>query len=80
MRRATGTSSRKLAWALALVAVALLPAAADDGLDDLLSAFQVTPLGDQRPTPFKLVALDGKPVSLDDVRGRAVMLYFWEST
>lgn len=35
MRRAMRTSSRKLAWALALVAVALLPAAANDGLDDL---------------------------------------------
>jgi peroxiredoxin len=53
---------------------------ADDSLDDLLSAFQVTPLGDQRPAAFKLEALDGKPVSLDHVRGRAVMLYFWEST
>lgn len=74
------TSSRKLAGALLLVAVALLPAAANDGLDDLLSAFQVTPLGDQRPAPFKLAALDGKPVSLGDVRGRAVMLYFWETT
>jgi hypothetical protein len=79
-RRATRTSSRRLAGALVLVAVALLPAAADDGLDDLLSAFQVTPLGDQRPAPFKLAALGGKPVSLDEVRGRAVMLYFWEST
>jgi hypothetical protein len=74
------SSRRRVVLALALVAVALLPAAANDGLDDLLSAFQVTPLGDQRPAPFKLAALDGKPVSLDDVRGRAVMLYFWEST
>ena len=74
------SSSRNLAGALALVALALLPAAANDGLDDLLSAFQITPLGDQRPTPFKLAALDGKPVSLDDMRGWAVMLYFWEST
>jgi cytochrome oxidase Cu insertion factor (SCO1/SenC/PrrC family) len=73
--------SRRIALALALLGLSLLPAAAaDDSLDELLSAFQVTPLGDQRPAPFKLAALDGKPVSLDDVRGRAVMLYFWEST
>jgi peroxiredoxin len=70
-----------LALALALVGLSLLPAgAADDALDDLLSAFQVTPLGDQVPEPFKLESLDGKIVSLADVRGRAAMLYFWEST
>jgi len=40
----------------------------------------VTPLGDQTPVPFRLESLDGKPVSLADVRGRVAMLYFWEST
>jgi len=61
--------------------VALLPAAAaDDPLDERLSAFQVTPLGDQTSVPFKLESLEGKLVSLADVRGRVVMLYFWEST
>jgi len=58
----------------------LLPAAAaDDALDDLLSDFQITPLGDQVPSPFTLESMDGKPVSLADLRGRAVLLYFWES-
>lgn len=38
------------------------------------------PLGDQRPAPFTLDALDGKPVSLADLRGRAALLYFWDST
>jgi hypothetical protein len=71
----------RLAGALALLALALVPAsAADDALDDVLSAFQVTPLGDQTPPPFRLESLDGKSVALADVRGRAVMLYFWEST
>jgi len=66
---------------IALIALWLLPAAAsDDTLDERLSAFQVTPLGDQTPTPFQLESLDGKPVSLADVRGRVAMLYFWEST
>ncbi len=63
-----------------LLGLGLLPAAADDALDELLSAFQVTPLGDQTPPPFLLESLDGKPVALPDLRGRAVMLYFWEST
>ena len=59
----------------------MLPAAAaDDALDDLLSALQITPLGDQRPTPFTLESLDGQPVSLADARGRAAFLYFWDST
>jgi peroxiredoxin len=39
----------------------------------------LTPLGDQKPTPFTLDSIDGKSISLADVRGRAVLLYFWES-
>lgn len=75
------TSSRRLALALWLIGLALLPAAAaENSLDELLSAFQVTPLGDQLPAPFRLESLDGAAVSLADVRGRAAMLYFWEST
>jgi hypothetical protein len=64
-----------------VIGLSLLPAdAADDPLDERLSAFQVTPLGDQTSLPFKLESLDGKLVSLADVRGRVAMLYFWEST
>lgn len=71
----------RLALALALLGLSLLPAAAaDDSLDELLSAFQVTPLGDQLPPPLLLESLDGRPVALADAYGRAVMLYFWDST
>jgi cytochrome oxidase Cu insertion factor (SCO1/SenC/PrrC family) len=67
--------------ALALIGLALLPAAAaDDALDDLLAALQVAPFGDQRPSPFDLESLDGRKVALADIRGRAALLYFWEST
>ena len=72
---------RRTALALLLIGVTLLPAAAaDEVLDERLSAFQVTPLGDQTPVPFKLESLDGRLVSLADVRGQVAMLYFWEST
>ena len=75
------TISYRLALVLALIGLSLLPAAAaNDSLDDLLSAFQVTPLGDQAPAPFLLESLDGRPVALPDVRGRAAFLYFWDST
>jgi peroxiredoxin len=77
----TRTPSGGLALALVLIGLALLPAAAaNDSIDGLLSAFQVTPLGNRPPPPFKLESLDGGAVSLADVRGRAAMLYFWEST
>ena len=71
----------RLALAVLLTGLWLLPAAAsDDMLDERLSAFQVTPLGDQTPVPFQLESLEGKSISLAEVRGRVAMLYFWEST
>jgi cytochrome oxidase Cu insertion factor (SCO1/SenC/PrrC family) len=57
----------------------LAPAAGDETLDDLLNAFQATVLGDQKPTPFTLDSLDGKSITLTDIRGRVVLLYFWNS-
>ncbi len=73
--------SRRVALVLVLLGLVLRPAAeAGESLDELLSAFQVTPLGEQAPAPFLLESLDGRPVALADVLGRAVMLYFWDST
>jgi cytochrome oxidase Cu insertion factor (SCO1/SenC/PrrC family) len=69
-----------LVLSVLVASLSLVPVAtAAEVLDDLLNAFQLTPLGDQKPTPFTLDSLDGKPVSLDTVRGKAVLLYFWES-
>ena len=77
----TGQRAALCGLVLSIVAVGFLqtPAAGYEALDDLLNAFQATPLADQKPTPFTLETLDGKSVSLADVRGRAVLLYFWES-
>ena len=49
-------------------------------LDRLLSDLQIISLRDQSPPPFTLESLNGAPVTLAELRGRVVMLYFWEST
>ena len=74
-------SSRSLALAILAVGLCAFGAAsADEAFDRLLSEVQITPLLDQSPPPFTLEALDGPPITLAELRGRAVMLYFWEST
>ena len=74
-------SSRSLVLAILAVGLwALGAATADEVFDRLLSELQIIPLLDQSPPAFTLESLDGQPVSLAELRGRAVMLYFWEST
>ena len=72
--------SRSLGLALLVAGLSVVPAAAaTHELEDLLAGLQIVPLGDQLATPFTLESLDGKPVSLADLRGQATLLYFWES-
>ena len=74
-----------MALVLATLTVMLLvvdarPAAAggDKVLDDLLFELQLAPLDGQEPAPFELERFaDGKTVTLADLRGQAVLLYFW---
>jgi len=74
-----------MALVLATLTVMLLvvdarPAAAggDKVLDDLLFELQLVPLDGQEPAPFELERFaDGKTVTLADLRGQAVLLYFW---
>ncbi len=67
-----------LALVLLLMTGAASPAAADKALDELLFDLQLVPLDGQTPPPFELERLaDGKKVSLAELRGRPVMLYFW---
>ena len=64
--------------ALVLLGIATLPArAAAADLEDLLWDFQVAPLGGGDPPGFTLESLNGQKVSLGELRGRAVLLYFW---
>ena len=67
-----------LALVLLLMTGAASPAAADKALVELLFDLQLVPLDGQTPPPFELERLaDGKKVSLAELRGRPVMLYFW---
>jgi thiol-disulfide isomerase/thioredoxin len=80
---------RRLALAvlvgLAVVAfaggIAPVPAADKDKvLEDLLFDLQLIPLAGQAPAAFELERLiDGKKVTLGELRGRPVLLYFWAS-
>ena len=48
-------------------------------LEDLLWDLQIVPLGPQAAPGLALDDLAGTRVTLEGLRGRAVLLYFWES-
>jgi hypothetical protein len=75
--------TRTWAWAtvlgLLLVAGRPEPAATapDKAIEDALFELQLIPV-EGTPAPFALERLgDGKKVTLEEHRGRPVMLYFW---
>jgi cytochrome oxidase Cu insertion factor (SCO1/SenC/PrrC family) len=60
-----------------LVALGAATAQGDRSLDTAVTDFQLVPMGNETPPPFSLETLDGKALSPGDLKGRAVLLYFW---
>jgi hypothetical protein len=55
-------------------------AAPPSSLEDVLWDLQIVPLDPEPAAPLSLPATGGDRVSLADLRGRVVVLYFWIST
>lgn len=63
----------RLAAALLLAGILAAEAAAPD-----FAALQVQPYDPPKPAPaFALPDLEGRPVRLEDFRGKALLLFFW---
>lgn len=55
------------------------PAPPIEALDPLLGELQLVALAGQPAPAFRLETLDGAPLALADLAGRAALLYFWAS-
>jgi hypothetical protein len=64
------------ALALGLLLLSAASAAADS-VEDLLFELQLVPLDGQAPPAFTREQLGGGRVSLGELKGRVVLLYFW---
>jgi cytochrome oxidase Cu insertion factor (SCO1/SenC/PrrC family) len=65
---------------LALVVAAPAACAGGERLDDLAIDLLLVPLVRDPAPSLALEAIDGTRVALHELRGRPVLLYFWEST
>ena len=64
----------RLAAAVLLVVLAAAPSDAAAHF----TGFGLTPYEPPKPAPpFSLPDVDGRPVTLEDYRGRALLLFFW---
>ena len=71
------TRPRALVAALVVLALAGFSVAAPRVLDDLMMDFNVAPFDPRTPPALSVTTLDGRRVTLADVKGSAVLVYFW---
>ena len=68
---------RPLVIAFAALVTVASSTASPSAVDDLMIDMQITPLDPRDAPPFSVTTLDGGPISLADVRGHVVLVYFW---
>jgi cytochrome oxidase Cu insertion factor (SCO1/SenC/PrrC family) len=66
-----------LVLAIAVLSTAAASSAAPAALDDLMMDMRVTPFDPHAPPPLEVTTLDGGRVTLADLRGHVVLVYFW---
>jgi len=68
---------RALLPVLVVLVLAGSSVAAPRVLDDLMMDLTIAPLDPQVPPALAVTSLDGRRVTLADVTGKAVLVYFW---
>ena len=68
---------RLLLGLVVLLAIVTPSAAGPRAVDDLMMDMQIAPLDPQAPPPLAVEALTGGRVTLADVKGHVVLVYFW---
>ena len=64
--------------AVVLLALALLPVGSAGAASPDFASLQVTPYDPPKPAPaFSLPDLQGRTVTLADLKGKVVLLFFW---
>jgi cytochrome oxidase Cu insertion factor (SCO1/SenC/PrrC family) len=69
-----------LALVACVVALALVPlssTARAKGLDDLMMDLNIAPFDPRTPPALAVTTLEGRRLTLADVKGRAALVYFW---
>ena len=68
---------RALLPVLVVLVLAGTSVAAPRALDDLMMDLAIAPLDPKVPPALAATSLDGRRVTLADVKGKAVLVYFW---